>query len=249
MNNNKKGITCAKVREERKSLNLARIQTKILEEEYQNGLVEVDKVQKRRRVILNEIEEELSYQGELRAKLKFLKMEYNNLVRNQNEQERELINCQKNRGLIQKTVRKTEEKIVKIKNSVGRKIIHNNFPMLMEQVKEGHGFPKEKSILLNCLQDLIETTLANEFNGVDWKAKIANSNKAIGARICFHNLATQKSDIHEIYSPLIKGLAARFEKSNMSIQTKMDNVNGVVSKLDITIKVPLQIKQRHLELP
>jgi hypothetical protein len=139
--------------------------------------------------------------------------------------------------------------MIQMREKSRRTIIQNNFPKLMEEIQKGSGFPKEKSVLLSCIQELIETTLANEFSGVDWKARVAQTNSMIGGRIFFHNLATQKADIHSLYGPIIEGLGKRFGRSNISIQTKTNNINGIVSKLDIKIQVPFQVKRHQLELP
>jgi hypothetical protein len=232
-----------------KSLDHARVESKILEEEFQNGLHLVDKVQKRKASMIKELEEEVSYQELLKAKLKFLKSEYNTLSENHHKNEKLLSQAIIHRKNLQRSVIKTEKSMINMREKSRRSIIQNNFPMLMEEIQKGSGFPKEKSILLSCIQELIEVTLANEFSGIDWKARIGRTHSMIGGRVCFHNLATQKSDIHVLYSPIIKGLGQRFGHSNISIQTKTNNINGVVTKLDIKIQVPFQVKRKQLELP
>lgn len=232
------------------TLEKLRIQTKVYQEELDNGIHLMESVQKKKQHLLSEMDKELAHQKDLREKINYLKDQYKVLQAAFKANQNILDQTIEDRVELQSEVKRIETTVKSIlTRKTNDSAINNNYPMLMQKINEGSAFPKEKSVLLNAIKVLIGTTKANEFSDFKWKAKVSKSNKAIGARIRFTKLAILQSDMKELYGPVIEKLGASFKRSGISIQTKTKKCNNIVSELDITIKVPFKIIEKRLELP
>lgn len=129
-------------------------------------------------------------------------------------------------------------------NSEGR-VIKNNFPKLMDYLKSQNFQIKEKSILLNVFQTLIDVTLANEFSGVTWKAIVDSNQSVIGARLKFENLSMLKSDLKILYKESINTLGKSFGTSGLKLQTSIEESAGVVNSLDFKVSLPVSTIYRE----
>jgi hypothetical protein len=241
-----------KIRHSRTSLKEARLNTNVLKEEFDHGLQILDKIRKEREQITSEIKSEVLLQIQLKEKIDFLKREYKLLKTTHEANSIILTESRSNRSELEEQVKQLEsyqKRIVRtidqssatptVLKSRGSYVIENNFSKLFEVVnansKENQ---KEKSILLTCLKELIDTTDNNEFSDFKWKTKLAYSPKGLGAKIRFENLSIRPNDMKVIYKPIITRLGERFKNMNLILQVKTKKNNGVVEVLDFTVKLP-----------
>ncbi len=232
------------------SLERARLETLVYKDELENGLLLVDKIQKERARMVKEVELELSYQGVLKEKITYLKEQVNELRQSHTANSKVLDSIKAHRSNMQQEVVELESNILTNKAVSTAKNVTDNYAKLMEAVNSDRmNHPKEKSILLSILRDLIQTTHENEFEGYSWKAKVAHSGSSVGARIRFSNLAIHESNLKGIYQPVIKGFETKFSTQDISIDAQTKKESGVVSTLDIIVKISYQVRGQFAELP
>lgn len=132
-----------------------------------------------------------------------------------------------------------------LKSTSEGRVVQNNFPKLMDHLKAQNFQIKEKSILLNVFQTLIDVTLANEFSGVTWKAIVDSNNSVIGARLKFENLSMLKTDLKVLYKDSINSLGKSFGASGLKLQTSIEESGGVVNSLDFKVSLPVSTIYRE----
>ncbi|MBT4793322.1 MAG: hypothetical protein HON90_17255, partial [Halobacteriovoraceae bacterium] len=132
-----------------------------------------------------------------------------------------------------------QSSIQQSKKQYANNTIENNFQKLQATIFAPQNHLKARSILLTCLEELIRTTEANEFDPFSWKVKVDSNDSLVGGRILLSDISIYKTDIDGLYRPLIDSLSRKFSKSQLSIQTKTKSHDGVITLLDVTITVPL----------
>jgi hypothetical protein len=242
----------SKIRQSRTSLKEARLNTDVLKEEFDHGLQILDKIRKERELITSEIKSEIILQIQLKEKIEFLKREYklletthlanSNILDESRENRVDLVAQVEQLENYQKRIIRTidEQSVTPIAlKTRGSFLVENNFSKLFEVVNSNSNeHQKEKSVLLSCLKELIDTTDANEFSDFKWKTKLAYGTKGLGAKLRFENLTIRPNDMKVIYKPIISKLGARFKKMNLVLQVKTKKNNGIVEMLDFTVKLP-----------
>jgi len=227
----------------RASLTSAQMQTQVLTDEFNAGMGVVDKIKKQRNYMLAQVKLELQAQKDLRAKIELLKKEYKLMQLSYDANEKILQETQHNRTKLEEEVNEVESALRKAKGNDKSLMVTNDFARLIEVINlDGRGYQKEKSVLFTCVRDIVKTTQENEFEGFNWRAKFASSNKALGLRVRFDQLSIGQGDLKLIYRPVIEALALKFKKYNLRVQTKTKSANGVVTQMDITLKMPANLK-------
>lgn len=224
----------------RASLKKAQLQSNLLEEELKAGVNMIDKIRRQRDYMIAEVKQELKHQSDLRAKIEYLKKEYKLLVMSQTANQKILEKTRGERAELESEVRGLENQLDQLKGKKKSLVVTNDFGKLIEVMNlDGNSGQKEKSVLLTCLRDIIRTTEENEFEGIMWKAKFAKNPGAIGARIRFDRLSMTKQDMQTIYGAMINGLSQKFKKYELKLQTRTKSANGVVTSIDIVLRLPL----------
>ena len=233
-------------------LNQQEAQTDVYLEQVEHGLFSLDKLHRDNNSLMREMSSEKKYHDLLRKKLEFLQTEYRHYLKENTQYNIELCENKKESTQLKEQyyhLKKQISKTQKSQQGIEQMVIKNNLPRLIREVSKGSDFPKEKSIVLNCLQELIKTTFDNEFSGIVWAARVAHRDNELAARIKFSNMTIHQSDINEVYAPVMTRFNRLFKHSGFKIKTKNNTVNGVIIELDFVIQVPFLIRERNLELP
>jgi len=230
------------------SLNKARMQTQILQEELDAGMLVLERIKKQRDYMLAQVKLELQSQKDLRAKIEYLKKEYKLLSMSHAANKNILNNVRNERQSLESDVFVLEKAMRKLKGTEKNLLVQNDFSRLIEVVNlTGNSNEKEKSVLLTCVRDLIHTTEENEFEGFTWRAKYAQNNRALAVRIRFDQLNIRQNDLKNIYQSVIAGLAQKFKKYHLRVQTKTKNQNGVITSMELTFQTALNSKAKKVE--
>lgn len=226
----------------------SKLKTQVLEEELEIGADFVNKLHQERLRLADAMEREYIKQEELRTKIEFLKAESQRLQKSNAANTRQL-DAVKARtiemGFEFQDLQQKKEDSEPVKTS---HTIRNNFPELIVHLNRGD-LPTEKSILLTCLGKFIRTMAENEFEEHNWTAKLAENRKGVAGRIRFDGVYMTEADVKIFYKPAVAELAKRFSRSGLSVQAKTKRQNGVVTVVDLTIRVPSKIREARLELP
>ncbi len=229
-----------------KSLRSERIRTQMYREELEHGLQLTDRVQKRRSQMAKEIEWEVQEQKRLQDRIQNLKNEYANL---KFECERYEVAQAQNRAqkkILKQRVKNWERSIANVENKM---VIKNDYPKLLTTLSNRDDqHPKENSVLLSVLAELIKATSENEFEDMNWQVRMAHNSKQVSAAITFTNLSLQYQDMKEIYGQVISKVKMRFDTRMMKIQTKTKKDAGIVSAVEITVSLGIDQRTRA-ELP
>lgn len=228
-------------------LNQTKLETQMMEEEFQFGLALVDRARKERARVVKELENEHDYQEQLRAKIDNLKGQYKVYESSKKAHQDIYQELRAKRPALEQKLADIDKAIHSKKKS--NKIIKNNFPKLIHEINTPQGFPKEKSIFINCLQALIQATQANEFDGYTWRAKIDRTAKWMGARIQFSGLAIHKFDLPYVYEELTQSFQKKFKSSNLKIVMNTKRNGAIITDVDFVLTLPLSVAFRNLELP
>lgn len=229
------------------SLYKMQLETELLREELNSGVLFVNKLHRERVRLVEAMEREVEKQQELREKIDQLKAEYSRLQKSQKINQKLLSKTQTDRKELERTVEETKkvaQELVPNKSET----IRNSFPKLIVLLNKGE-HPTEKSILLTCLGGFIRTMSENEFEEYNWTAKVAENYQGVGARIRFDKIFMSEQDLKSIYRPVVDELAQRFSRSGLSVTAKTKKQNGIVTALDLIIKVPSKIREANLGLP
>ena len=224
----------------------AKLDTQLLQEEYDAGVEFVNKLHLERNKIKQAVEQEIKKQNELREKIEFLKAERKR-VEKANRTHTKLFDKAQNDRISLEIEADSYEKNNELKAQTSQ-TVRNNFPELIVHLNRGD-LPTEKSILLTCLGQFIRTMAENEFEEHNWTAKIAENGKGVAGRIRFDGIFMTEADIRLIYKPVVQELGKRFSRSGLQIQTKTRKKNGVVTLVDLVVRVPSRIREAGLELP
>lgn len=232
------------------SLKRAQLQTNVLEDELSAGVNIIDKIRKQRNYMVAQVKAELKHQTDLRAKIEYLKKEYK-LLKMSQAANQSILNKTKSETIhLEKEVAELENQMRSLKGKKKTLTVKNDFARLIEIINlDGNTHQKEKSVILTCLRDIIKTTEENEFEGIQWKAKFANNTAHMGARIRFSNLSMRKSDLNTIYGPMVKFLAQKFKKYNLKLQTRTKSASGVVTNIDIILRLPVGLTENYQTSP
>lgn len=247
-----------KQQQNRTTLQKERLNTDILREEFEQGLQVLDKIRKERALITSQIESEISEQIILQDKINFLKDEYSKLKLNHNENKKTLSLVQKKTKVLKSDVariEKTHSHIIKNSNLktnvlgfVGNVLVENDFSELVAELNSlKHTNIKERSIMLTCIKQLIDTTQANEFSDFTWKAKVAYNSSSIGSKLRFEKLTIRPSDMKLIFKPIIESINEKFKSTNIQLKVESKKINGVVEILDFTFRIKFQSKEQHFD--
>ena len=241
-------IQSRKKKQARPSLAKSRMQTQILQEELDSGLVILERIKKQRDYMLAQVKLELQSQKDLKDKIEYLKKQYKLLTMSHAANQNILSSARNQRQSLDAEVEVLESTIRGLNGTSKNLLVQNDFARLIEIVNlDGKSHEKEKSVLLTCTRDLIKTTEENEFEGFIWRAKFANSKTALGLRLRFDQLSIREQDLKSLYTPIISGLAQKFKKYNLKVQTKTKSESGIVTAMDITFKMPTNLKSTQIE--
>ena len=94
-----------------------------------------------------------------------------------------------------------------------------------------------KTILLNFANVLVGITEENEFEDYTWKSKLAQGKDTVGMRIRFDRLNMTSDLLREIYRPALTSLKQQFSRYPIVIEAKTKKKYGIVTCLDLVIKV------------
>ena len=226
----------------------AKLDTQLLQEEYDAGVEFVNKLHLQRNKIKQAVEKEVQKQKELREKIQFLKAERNRVEKANRTQAKLFDKAQNDRTSLEIEAESyTKNNETKL-SALTSQTVKNNFPELIVHLNRGD-LPTEKSILLTCLGKFIRTMAENEFEEHNWTAKISENGKGVAGRIRFDAIFMTEADIKLIYKPVVQELGKRFSRSGLQIQTKTGKKNGVITVVDLIVRVPSRIREAGLELP
>lgn len=233
-----------------KSLHKLKLETEILREELNHGVLLVNRIHKERVRLVNAIEQEIDKQADLRERIAQLKAQYSRLQKNLKTNNKLLAKTQTSRVELEQEVQAIKTRAKTINQMRSSESVKNNFAKLMQEVNSQQGkYPKERSVLLTCLKEFIQTMQANEFEDYKWKAKVAQTDETIAGRIQFTSIYITPEDLRRIYKPVITELGARFKAAKIKVETRTRKENGVITCLDMVISVPVAVNTRGLELP
>ncbi len=218
-----------------------------LENELELQSVEVEKARKEKAGWSKKVQDEYEYQVSLKQKIEYLKGQYKLLVMANHANKQVMEKLRSDTNLLEEKVKEIENIVANTDTSKNTDIVHNNFPDLVLQMQGCFlNAVKEKAVLLNTIQRLIKHTQENEFNGFEWKARVAKKHgpngPSLAARIRFDGVFMHKNDVREIYESVFKNLLNQFKSSQLSINLKMKkaiNTPQMISTIDIILAVPL----------
>jgi hypothetical protein len=222
------------------SLNKLRLETSVLKNEFEQGMVATDRLQRQRRYLVAQIQLELEAQRKLREKIEYIKTEFHNLQKGHDTNAAILVQKRAERKKLEQEADRVEQ-ILADKVSVQPNLtVKGDFSKLIEAINhKGRSANKEKSVLLTCLKELIKTTENNEFDDFTWNARVAGNKEGLGVRIVFESLSIGRQDLKYVYKPAIASMARKFKNYKLQIQTKTLTKSGVVKALDIVLKLPI----------
>ena len=225
-----------------------KLETDLLQEQLDSGVDFVNRLHRERLRLSELMDLELKKQSELKNKINLLKAESSRLQKNIRTKEKLINKIQNDNSQLEEAVNQLEAKADELEKVKKSQTVRNNFPELIVYLNRGD-LPTEKSILLTCLGKFIRTMAENEFEEHDWTAKIAENHKGVAGRIRFDGLFMTETDLKIIYKPVINELGKRFSRSGLTVTARTKKNNGVVTALDLTIRVPSRIREAALELP
>ena len=221
-----------------KTLQSSRDITTLLENELEAGVEITHKINRQRMALVKEIQAELMAQQELYQKIHFIKKEFSQLQK-VNKENFKVLRAKQNERIT------LEHELAELEQMVDtRKVLKvSNYKELVSGLNNisSQEFV-EKSVLLTCVKDIVETTENNEFEDAKWLAKVAKNSNELGVRLKFTNLSFMRSDLKAVYSPLIKSLGERFSNHDLRIVTRTKIEKGIVTALDMRITIPLLAK-------
>tara|TARA_Y100000031_G_scaffold136298_1_gene160249 strand:- start:330 stop:1049 length:720 start_codon:yes stop_codon:yes gene_type:complete len=225
-----------------------KLETDLLQEEYDSGVEFVNRLHRERLKLSELMELESRKQADLKEKIQFLQGESGRVQKAIRTKQKLIEKIQNESAFLEVEAQVLEEATQKQESLKQSQTVKNNFPELIVYLNRGD-LPTEKSILLTCFGRFIRTMAENEFEEHAWTAKVAENNKGVAGRIRFDGVFMSETDIKLIYKPIISELGKRFSRSGLAITTKTKRSNGVVTALDVTIRVPSRIREARLELP
>ncbi|MBD65451.1 MAG: hypothetical protein CME62_09610 [Halobacteriovoraceae bacterium] len=229
------------------SLTKAQLVTEILAEDLTRGAEILNRLVEQKKYYARQLQDELNEQKRLREKIQFIKKEIHHLASTQDQQIRSLDGARKERMLVDADLHRLEQVLNEHRNN-NYPMVKNSFKKLMEVVNlSGDEYQAQKSIVLNCARDLIDTTAANEFLDFSWRAKIATNEKKFGLRILFEDLQLTSSHLKEVYLPTINNLKEKFSHTRLQIKTRSKKENGIINAIDITVTIHLNERLASVE--
>lgn len=226
------------------------IKTKVLNEELEHGLIEVDRWKKRKISLINQVNEEHSKQNQLKKKIAKLKSYYDDLNLSNDEFEKLILKLRKERSSLEQELKTLESVTQELEITTH---FETQTMTTLEDVDKSligvKDREKDLMVVRTCLRYFIQATEDNEFSDFNWKAKLALDQNQIQMRLKIENISFRKQDLNKIYKPVISVLGGLFRKYGLEISTKSSAKNSIIEVLDIRFKLPLiESRVDHLEV-